>query len=95
MLTELKSKTQRLMQKQDKYENEYKKKIEEFKLVKNYIKNIFDTLDIANDLSGTSKALIDDGVKESNVQLYLSEVEKKVKFILKVFEADSHVEARS
>ena len=35
LLNELKTKTMKLIQKQDKYENEYKRKIDEFKQLRN------------------------------------------------------------
>lgn len=89
LLNELKSKTQKLLNKQDKYENEYKKYSDEFKQYKNYIKNIFENLRIMRDLPNKMKLFFEGGVHENNIQLYLKEIENKVKTMHKIFESES------
>jgi coiled-coil domain-containing protein 63/114 len=86
MLNELKSKTQKLIQKQDKYDNDCKKNTDEFKQIKNSMFILFRTLECDKELSNVNKLQMENGVSESNAGLYLSEVEKKLKTILKFYE---------
>jgi hypothetical protein len=86
LLNELKSKTQKLIQKQDKYENEYKKKMEEFKQVKSSIYQLYCVLECNKTSSASNKMILEAGVNENNVHLYLSDIENKVKLLKKYFE---------
>lgn len=86
LLNELKSKTQKLIQKHDKYENESKKNIDEFKQIKNNLFNLYISLECDKDVSPSNKLLMENGVTENNVRLYLSEIECKLKMIQRFFE---------
>lgn len=86
LLNELKSKTQKLIQKQDKYENEFKKKIDEFKQIRNIIYQFYMSLDCNKNQTSTNKLVMENGVSENNVHLYLSDIENRMKFIKKYFE---------
>lgn len=88
LLNELKSKTQKLIQKQDKYENEYKKRMDEFKTIKNNIYNLFVLLECGNNVNSVNKLSMENGVNEGNALLFLSEIELKLKSIQKFFELD-------
>jgi hypothetical protein len=88
LLNELKSKSNKLTQRQDKYENDYKKKIDEFKQIKNNIYNLFIVLECNSDVSQNNLLLMENGITESNVKLYLSEIENKLKVILRFFEME-------
>jgi hypothetical protein len=76
----------KLIQKQDKYENEYKRKIEEFKQLKNLILNFHISLECSNITNDSNKLQMENGVTENNVKLYLSDIEFKLKKIQKFFE---------
>ena len=86
ILNELKSKTQKLVQKKDKYENEAKKNIDEFKNMKSSIYQLFTCLECDLDMTAENKLLTATGVTESNVKLYISLIETKLKTLLKFFE---------
>lgn len=86
LLNELKTKTMKLIQKQDKYENEYKRKIEEFKQLKNLILNFHISLECSKITNDSNKLQMENGVTENNVKLYLSDIEYKLKQIQKFFE---------
>jgi len=88
LLNELKTKTMKLIQKQDKYENEHKRKIDEFKQLKNLILNFHISLDCAKISPDSNKLLMENGVNENNVKLYLSDIENKLKIIQKFFEME-------
>lgn len=88
LLNELKSKTQKLVQKQDKYENEGKKNADEFKQIKNNLYNLFLCLECNKDVLIENKLLMENGVTENNSRMYLSEIESKLKIITKFFEND-------
>lgn len=94
LLNELKAKTQKLIQSQDKYESEYKKRMDEFKAIKNNIYNLYHTLDCGEITKTSNKLSMESGVNENNVLLYLSEIENRIKMIQKFFELnkDSHDE---
>lgn len=89
LLNELKTKTMKLIQKQDKYENEYKRKIDEFKQLKNLILNFHISLDCTKITPDSNKLLMENGVNETNVKLYLSDIENKLKNIQKFFEMEN------
>jgi hypothetical protein len=86
LLSELKTKTQRLVQKQDKYDNESKKNIDEFKQIKNNIINLYNVLHCENDVSPENKLLLETGLTENTCKIYLKEVEAKLKIIMKFLE---------
>jgi hypothetical protein len=86
LLNELKSKTQKLVQKQDKYENESKKNVDEFKQIKNNLYNLFLSLECDKDVLNENKLLMEHGVTENNSRMYLSEIESKLKIIIKFME---------
>jgi coiled-coil domain-containing protein 63/114 len=88
LLNELKSKTQKLVQKQDKYENEGKKNVDEFKQIKNNLYNLFLSLECDKDVLNENKLLMENGVTENNSRMYLSEIESKLKVITKFLEND-------
>jgi hypothetical protein len=78
----------KLIQKQDKYENEYKRKIDEFKQLKNLILNFHISLECSKITLDSNKLLMENGVNETNVKLYLSDLENKLKIIQKFFEME-------
>ncbi len=86
LLNELKTKTMKMIQKQDKYENEYKRKIDEFKQLKNLILNFHISLECSKHTLDSNKLLMENGVTETNVKLYLSDIENKLKMMQKFFE---------
>jgi len=88
LLNELKTKTMKLLQKQDRYENEYKRKIDEFKQLKNLILNFHISLECVNLTPDSNKLLMENGVSETNVKLYLSDIENKLKMMQKFFEME-------
>lgn len=78
----------KLIQKQDKYENEYKRKIDEFKQLKNLILNFHISLECSKITPDSNKLLMENGVNETNVKLYLSDIENKLKIMQKFFEME-------
>ena len=86
LITELKSKTQKLIQKQDEYENETKRYMEQFKHIKNYIQSLFDKLKCGEEMTEIERIDYGDGVNENNVMFVLSQIEKKIKLNEKVLE---------
>jgi hypothetical protein len=88
LLNELKSKTQKLVQKQDKYENEAKKNMDEFKNIKSNIFQLFTCLECDKEISVANKLMIENGVTENNVIIYISQIEAKLKKMLKFFEQE-------
>lgn len=88
LLKELKSKTQKLIQKQDKYENESKKKLDEFKAIKGLIYNVYSIMDCMEISKETNKIIMNKGVNESNTILFLSDIETRLKSIKKCFELE-------
>lgn len=85
LLNELKQKTQQLIHVQNKYESDYKKNLDEFKSIKNNIYNIFSVLNCKESTNTNNKMLIENGINESNVIVFLSEIEIKLKAIQKQF----------
>lgn len=88
LLNELKTKTMKLIQKQDRYENEYKRKIDEFKQLRNLILNFHISLECSKLTPDSNKLLMENGVNETNVKLYLSDIENKLKIMQKFFEVE-------
>ena len=86
LIVELKTKTQKLIQQKEDYENDTKKYIDQFKTIKDPIKKIFETLKCENELPEEEKLEYKEGVTENNVMVILSEIEKKIKFNEKILE---------
>lgn len=88
LLKELKSKTQKLIQKQDKYENESKKRLDEFKSIKGLIYNVYSIMECMEISKESNKIIMNKGVNESNTILFLSDIETRLKSIKKCFELE-------
>ena len=86
LIVELKSKTQKLIQKQDEYENETKKYLDQFKHIKNDIQNLFEVLKCEEEMTEIEKIDFVGGVNENNVMFILAQIEKKIKLNEKVLE---------
>lgn len=91
IISELKTKTQKLIQKQDKYENEYKKYNEEFRQIKNKIQILFATLNCEENLDEEEKIEFSNGINESNALKMLSKIEKKLKYNQRVLEYEKNL----
>ena len=91
LLNELKLKTQKLIQNQDHFENEYKKKIDEFKAVKNSIYNLYISLGCQEITKQSNKLAMESGVNENNVLLFLSDIESRLKIIQRYFEVHKEI----
>lgn len=81
-MNELQSKIQRLIQKQNEFESEYRKKAEDFKEIKTKIHNLFLNLECNKDCNSFNKLMIESGINEGNVKIFLAEIEKKLKLII-------------
>ena len=92
LLNELKSKTQKLIQNQDKFESEFKRKMDEFKGLKNNIYNLYLTLDCGEITKTSNKLAMENGVSENNVLLFLSEIENRIKMISNYFESKKDIQ---
>lgn len=88
LLNELKSKTDKLKKTQDNYEIEYKKKMDEFKNLRSYILEVYNTLDCIEITKPTNKLSMQNEVNENNVMMYLSDIEVRLKQLLKYFEVN-------
>jgi hypothetical protein len=82
LMNELQSKIQRLIQKQNEFESEYRKKAEDFKEIKTKIHNLFLNLECNKDCNSFNKLMIESGINEGNVKIFLAEIEKKLKLII-------------
>ena len=91
LISELKTKTQKLIQKQDKYENEYKNYIDNFNQMKNNIQKIFETLKCEENLNEEEKLEFNDGVNENNVLAILAKIEKKLKYNQRILEYEHNI----
>ena len=91
LISELKTKTQKLIQRQDKYENEYKNYIDDFNQMKNNIQNIFDILKCDENLNDEEKLEFKDGVNENNVLAILAKIEKKLKYNQRILEYEHNI----
>ena len=91
LISELKTKTQKLIQKQDKYENEYKNYIDDFNQMKNNIQKIFETLKCEENLNEEEKLEFNDGVNENNVLAILAKIEKKLKYNQRILEYEHNI----
>ena len=86
LIIELKSKTQKLIQKQDEYETETKKYLDQFKNIKNHIQNLFDSLKCEEEMTDVEKINFMGGISENNVMEFLAQIERKLKFNEKILE---------
>ncbi len=93
LISELKTKTQKLLQKQEQYENEYKYHCEQFKQIKTNISSLFKTLNCDKKLTEEEELDFKDGVEENNVLRILALIEKKLKFNQKVLEYEYNFNA--
>ena len=91
LISELKTKTQKLIQKQDKYENEYKNYIDNFNQMKNNIQKIFETLKCEENLNEEEKLEFNEGVNENNVLAILAKIEKKLKYNQRILEYEHNI----
>lgn len=88
LLNELVTKTQKLQQKADRYEAEYKKKAEEFKGTKNNIYSLYMLLECEKEVNADNLMLMESGVNENNVRLYMCEIENKLKMMQRYYEME-------
>ena len=88
LLNELKSKTQRLIQKQDKFESQYRKKADEFKEIKTKIHNLYINIECSKETTSYNKLMIENGINENNVKIFLAQIETKIKNMLNFFKME-------
>lgn len=88
LINELSLKTNKLKQKQDRYEEEYKRRVEEFKQIKSGIYNLYLVLECNKDPKSHNQIAVESGITESNVKLYFADIEKKIKIIMRYFEME-------
>ena len=86
LITELKSKTMKLNQKKEEYENETKKYLDQFKHIKNNIQNLFNSLKCEEEMTDVEKITFMGGISENNVMDVLAQIEKKLKYNEKILE---------
>ena len=86
LLTELKTKTQKLNQKKEEYENDTKKYLDEFKIIKTHIQKLFEALKCEEEMTDVEKIDFVGGISENNVMEVLAQIEKKLKINEKILE---------
>ena len=86
LISELKSKTQKLIQKQDEYENDTKQYLDQFKHIKTNIQNMFETMKCEEDMTDIEKINFMGGISENNAMEFLAQIEKKLKYNEKIME---------
>ena len=86
LIIELKSKTQKLIQKQDEYDLESKKLSDEFKRIKTHIQRLFEALKCEENMTDVEKIDFTGGISENNVMGILAQIEKKLKYNEKILE---------
>jgi hypothetical protein len=86
LITELKTKTLKLNQKREEYENETKKYLDQFKHIKNNIQNLFVSLKCEEEMTDVEKITFMGGISENNVMDVLAQIEKKLKYNEKILE---------
>ena len=86
LISELKTKTERLKQKKDEYENDTKKYLDQFKHIKNHIQNLFTVLKCEEEMTDVEKINFTQGINENNIMEVLAQIEKKLKFNEKILE---------
>ena len=91
LISELKTKTQKLIQKQEQYENDYKNHSENFRQIKNNIYSLFTNLNINKNLTEEEELDFKKGVNENNVLRMLALIENKLKYNQKVLEFERNI----
>ena len=86
LINELKTKTVKLNQKKEEYENDTKKYLDQFKHIKTHIQNLFDSLKCEEEMTEVEKITFMGGISENNVMDVLAQIEKKLKFNEKILE---------
>ena len=87
LLSELKAKTQKIIQKQNKYDTEYEKFNEQFIKFKSNIEELFITLNCLNMCSEEEQKIdFENGINRNNALKMLAKIEKQLKYSLKVLE---------
>ena len=86
LLSELKTKTQKLNQKKEEYENDTKKYLDEFKNIKNLIQKLFEALKCEEEMTDVEKIDFVGSTSENNVMEVLAQIEKKLKINEKILE---------
>ena len=86
LISELKTKTEKLKQKKDDYENDTKKYLDQFKHIKNHIQNLFVALKCEEEMTDEEKINFMGGISENNVMGILAQIERKLKFNEKILE---------
>jgi len=86
LISELKAKTRKLIQKQDEYENETKQYLVQFKHIKTHIQNIFESLKCEGDMTDEERINFMGGISQNNVMGFLAQIEKKLKYNEKILD---------
>jgi hypothetical protein len=86
LVNELKSKVTNIIKQKEEYENETKKHLEDFKTIKNYIQDTFDSLDCKEKMAEEERINFMGEISENNVMDFLSQVEKQLKRNEKILE---------
>lgn len=87
LLSELKAKTQKIIQKQNKYDTEYEKYNEQFIKFKSNIEELFITLNCLSMCNDEEQKIdFENGINRNNALKMLAKIEKQLKYSLKVLE---------
>ena len=86
LITELKTKTQKLKQKKEEYDNDTEKYLDQFKHLKNHIQKLFDALKCDEEMTDVEKINFIGGISENNVMEVLAQIEKKLKYNERILE---------
>ena len=86
LITELKTKTQKLKQKKQEYDNDTEKYLDQFKHIKTHIQKSFDSLKCEEEMTDVEKINFVGGISENNVMEVLAQIEKKLKYNEKILE---------
>ena len=93
LISELKTKNQKLVSKKEKYESEYKDNSDNLKSIIPLIDKLFTILNCESDLTEEEKIDFEGGIKEKNVLRILAIIEKKLKYNQKVLEYDYNMKS--
>ena len=91
LVSEIKTKTEKLNKQKKQYEDEYKKQNEIFKVIKNSIYKLFKSLNCDKNLTEEEELDFKNGVEENNILRILALIEKKLKYNQKVFEYEYNI----
>jgi hypothetical protein len=91
LVSEIKTKTEKLNKQKKQYEDEYKKQNEIFKVIKNSINKLFKSLNCDKNLTEEEELDFKNGVEENNILRILALIEKKLKYNQKVFEYEYNI----